>query len=267
MKEINEVYQNMLNDLLFKGTKVGNTTELLNYSFKLENIEDNVVSIEGRHQPHYTIGELLWYLEGRNDVNFISKFGSYWDKITDDGVTNNSAYGYIIHNKFGYDQLELAIRQLKEDPNSRRAIININTPNSNKIITRDLQCTVSLHPYIRDNKVHMTAIMRSNDVITGVPFDVTYFTLLQKIIAKRLGLKTGTYTHFDVSLHLYDRNLEAAKELITAKEISVEYNLERLFDANIRARLCNAVDKHWDEIGKAGFLSLCEDLGIIRYIN
>ena len=33
MKEINEVYQNLINDLLSKGTKVGNTTELLNYSF------------------------------------------------------------------------------------------------------------------------------------------------------------------------------------------------------------------------------------------
>ena len=42
MKEINEVYQNLINDLLSKGTKVGNTTELLNYSFKLENIKDIV---------------------------------------------------------------------------------------------------------------------------------------------------------------------------------------------------------------------------------
>lgn len=265
MSEINNVYKDILRDLKLRGSKANGTTELLNYQFKLHDIENNVITLEGRHQPHYTIGELLWYFSGRNDVEFISKFGSYWNKITDDGITSNSAYGYILKKKFGYDQIELSIRMLKEDPYSRRAVMNINTPNTNKIITRDSQCTISLVPFIRDNKLHMTAIMRSNDVITGVPFDVTYFTEIQKYMAKRLGVDYGTYTHFDVSLHLYDKDLSKLDDLIDAKEVECKYDLEKLHDKNIMNELIDYVDNHW--IDKTHFVSKCRDLGIYKEVN
>lgn len=262
MKLINEMYKNILIDLKHRSSKANNTTELLNYSFRLRDITDNVITLKGRHQPHYTIGELLWYWSGRNDVEFIKKFGNYWDKITDDGVTSNSAYGYILKKKFGYDQIELAIRMLKEDPYSRRAVMNINTPTPNKIITRDSQCTISLVPFVRDKKVHMTAIMRSNDVITGVPFDVTFFTEVQKYIAKRLGLETGTYTHYDVSLHLYDKDLSKLDTLIHDDEVKCEYHLDLLCDKNIMNELINYVDNNW--ISKEDFLDKCKNIGIYK---
>lgn len=61
MSEINDLYKSLLNKVYSEGRTTGNTKELLNYSFTLNDISDNVVAIEGRHQPHYTIGELLWY--------------------------------------------------------------------------------------------------------------------------------------------------------------------------------------------------------------
>lgn len=261
MKEINYEYRNVLADLCENGKEVNNTREHLNYSLTLHDLDNNVVSLAGRHQPHYTIGELLWYWSGRNDVEFISKFGSYWDKITDDGITSNSAYGYILKKKFGYDQIELAIRQLKEDPYSRRAVMNINTPDRNKIITRDSQCTISLVPYIRDGALNMTAIMRSNDVITGLPFDITFFTEVQKYIAARLGLVTGSYTHFDVSLHLYEKDIRKAKEIVdNSQEINVKYNLGLLHNKNILDELIDYVDNHWQ--GKDNFLNVCKEIGL-----
>lgn len=265
MSEINDLYRNLLSKIYNEGRTTGNTKELLNYSFTLNDISDNVVAIEGRHQPHYTIGELLWYWSGRNDVEFIKKFGSYWDKITDDGITSNSAYGYILMKKFGYNQIELAIRQLKEDPNSRRAIMNINTPSRNKIITRDLQCTISLVPYIRDNKVYMTAIMRSNDIITGVPYDVTYFTEVQKYIAKRLGLETGSYTHFDVSLHLYEKDFDKVEKIVNGADKNVKYNLELLHNEDIVNKLITYVDNNWTN--KDEFVTLCKDLGVYEELD
>ena len=64
----------------------------------------------------YAIGELLWYWSGRNDVEFIDHFSKFWRNISDDGKTANSAYGYIIKYKFGFDQLECVINELKRNP-------------------------------------------------------------------------------------------------------------------------------------------------------
>ena len=44
----------------------------------------------------YTIGEMLWYLSGKPLLKEIQKYSKGWDRMTDDGVTVNSNYGYCI---------------------------------------------------------------------------------------------------------------------------------------------------------------------------
>lgn len=51
-----------------------------------------------------------------------------WNKLSDDGITANSAYGYILQKKHGFNQIEKIIELLKVDPYSRRAVMNINVP-------------------------------------------------------------------------------------------------------------------------------------------
>ena len=45
--------------------------------------------------------------------------------------------------------------------------------------------------------------MRSNDAFVGLPHDIFVFTMLQEIIARRVGIAMGSYTHFVTSMHLY----------------------------------------------------------------
>ena len=85
------------------------------------------------------------------------------------------------------------------DPNTRRAVVNINVPNVNVIETKDEPCTIALQFLNRDGKLHCTAIMRSNDIWFGTPYDWAFFIELQKVIADKLGLGYGTYTHFATS--------------------------------------------------------------------
>ena len=150
--------------------------------------------------------ELTWYFSKRKDLGFISKFSKFWEHLSDDGQTVNSAYGYILHRKFGFDQIEMVIRLLKADPGSRRAVVNINDANPRTMITKDEPCTICLQFYIRDGRLNCTAIMRSNDLWFGTPYDVLYFTTLQQYIAACLGLELGSYTHFATSLHYYLRD-------------------------------------------------------------
>ena len=213
VKSIDSIYYNLCSRLYMNGKEVAGTKELNNVCVTLHNIDENIVSIRDI-SPSYLFGEWLWYFTGRNSVEFISSFGSMWRRLSDDGMTNNSAYGYLMKYKFGFDQIEKIIELLSKDPMSRRAVINLNTPNERVIETKDEPCTIALQFLIRDGKLHCTGMMRSNDIWFGFPYDVAFFTELQKYIADRLKVGYGSYTHFVTSLHLYERNYGDIKEIL-----------------------------------------------------
>ena len=264
MLEINELFINLAKELS-NAPQVNDTREVLNKSFTLNDLENNVVTLKCRHNAMlYAIGELIWYWSGRNDVDFIDHFSKFWRNITDDGKTSNSAYGYIIKYKHGFDQLECVINELRRNPNSRRAVININTPCMYRMVTRDTQCTMFLHYYIRDNKLHSTATMRSNDFIKGLTFDITYFTELQKYIAHRLGIECGTYTHFDTSFHTYDSDSKLLDKIMNeTEEVNVKYNTHLLWDKDYLKMMEDKIDNHW--IDKKDFEDFCIKHKLIEY--
>jgi thymidylate synthase len=155
----------------------------------------------------YCIGELLWYLSGNNNLSAIQHYSSSWDRMSDDGKTVNSNYGQLIQSTYGFNQLTMCEDLLRKDPNSRQAVIHLKPPRDvNASPTKDLPCTVSLQFFIRDQKLYMTTYMRSNDIWMGFPYDVFQFTCMQILLAMKLNVDLGSYTHIAGSLHLYKRN-------------------------------------------------------------
>lgn len=265
----NIAYRKMCRDLLEYGRPVetitgsrGKSRELVNYMIKIDDIENNVIDLKTRNASYaYLAGESLWYHAGRNDVGFISKFGKLWEKISDDGITNNSAYGYIIKYKHGFDQAEKIIELLKNDPSSRRAIININVPNENVIETKDEMCTICLNFMIRNMRLDCTAVMRSNDIIFGFTYDFSYFTQLQKYIAKKLGIETGSYTHFAMSLHFYEADYQKLKDIAYGNlEVKESFDMDNLI--KYADELIEYVDSEWK--GKSDFEEILKNRLIIR---
>lgn len=179
--------------------------EILNAVTVIEDPTHNILKSDIRNMPiRYAVGELLWYLSGSNSLDDIKMYSKAWENLSDDGYTVNSAYGYRIQDKFGFNQWEHVINLLKKDPNSRQAVIHIKDASNEP--TKDLPCTVCLQYLIRDGKLHATTYMRSNDIWLGFPYDVFSFTCLQIIMAFELGVGIGEYTHIAGSLHLYSRN-------------------------------------------------------------
>ena len=152
----------------------------------------------------YAVGELMWYLSGNPTLDAIRNYTSAWDRMSDDGVTVNSNYGWCIKYKYGFDQWEYVKDLLRKDINSRQAVLHIKTAEDKP--SKDVNCTVCLQFLIRDGKLHTTVYMRSNDIWTGFPYDVFAFTAFQCKMAMELGVGIGTYTHIAGSLHLYERN-------------------------------------------------------------
>lgn len=258
-KNVDQLYRHVANDLLNSGEVVNGTRELNNVKLILTDITKNIVSIRDI-SPSYLFGEWLWYINGDDSLEFISNFSSFWKNISDDGKTCNSAYGYLIQHKHGFDQADKVVELLRKDPESRRAKININTPNEHVIETKDEPCTMSLHFMIRDGKLHCTAVMRSNDIWFGFPYDVAFFTELQKMIAEKLHVGYGTYTHFAVSLHVYDRDAgnlrKVALQYIPSKPII--FNRSLFFDRNINRYLYEIAKKS----GKEALMAEMSLLGI-----
>ena len=236
---MNKIYLDLCKKLI-TAPIVGNTKELNNYKFELKDITKSIITIRNISKK-YLLAELLWYINERNDKEFIGQFASLWNNISDDGMTSNSAYGYILGKKYGFNQIEQIIELLQKDPNSRRAVLNISDPSINRINTKDMQCTVCLQFLLRNNKLYCTTYMRSNDIWFGLPYDVVYFTFLQKYIAYRLNVGYGTYTHFVGSMHMYLRDEVNIKQMIeNVSEHSFDINYWKLIN---NKEIINLVNK------------------------
>lgn len=179
--------------------------ELLNSTIIITDPRKNFVQSDIRKASiQYAVGELMWYLSGSDKLVDISQFGKFWGTISDDGDTLNSAYGYRIQHKFGFDQWEHCKNLLKADPYSRQAVVHIKDADNRP--TKDTPCTVALQYQIRDNKLYATTFMRSNDIWLGLPYDMFAFMNLQVKMAMELNVDLGDYTHFTGSLHLYEKD-------------------------------------------------------------
>lgn len=193
-------------------------SEIIDATVILKNPTDNISSNCLRNMSmKYAVGELLWYMSGNKNLSAIQLYTRAWDRMSDDGKTVNSNYGWCIQEKYGFNQLDYVEKLLREDPNTRQAVIHIKNPSEEK--SKDVPCTVCLQFFIRQEqlydpkelsipKLYMVTYMRSNDLWMGLPYDIFQFTCLQIMLAMRLNVGLGTYTHHAGSLHLYKRDYD-----------------------------------------------------------
>lgn len=181
----------------------------------------------------YVVAELLWYLSAEDKTDWISNYSSFWNSISDDGETANSAYGARIfkpHPRIAggtFSQWDYIKNELKNDPDSRRAVVHIRSPWDSVKAKLDVPCTLSLQFFIRDGDLHMVAHMRSSDLILGIAYDIPAFTLMQELMAKELNVGVGDYTHVSNSLHIYERHFDMVKNMITRDAILQAKDIHR----------------------------------------
>tara|TARA_Y100000593_G_scaffold25146_1_gene50112 strand:+ start:7634 stop:8626 length:993 start_codon:yes stop_codon:yes gene_type:complete len=181
----------------------------------------------------YVVAELLWYLSGNNETEWIANYSSFWRNISDDGKTANSAYGARIfkpHPRIAggsFSQWDYIKNELKNDPDSRRAVVHIRSPWDSVEAKLDVPCTLSLQFFIRDEKLHLVAHMRSSDLILGIAYDIPAFTMLQELMAFELGINVGTYTHVSNSLHIYERHYEMVENMLQDDSIKAALDIHR----------------------------------------
>ncbi len=162
--------------------------------------------------PAFAAAEAVWILSGSDDP-WIFQFNSRLADYADDGRLMG-AYGPRLRRWHGsVDQLDQARRVLSSDPGSRRAVIQLFDPAADYRGCKDVPCTLGYRFFLRDGLLHMHTSMRSQDLWLGFCYDIFTATLLQELMAGWLGAGLGEYRFQVDSLHLYERDLPAARRL------------------------------------------------------
>lgn len=173
----------------------------------------------------YALAELVWIINGEERSEVINCWNPDLPKYAGNGEIYYGAYGKRIRSHFGFDQLEKAYYALQNVPESRQVVIQIydtkvDFPIENgRPRSEDIPCNICSLLKVRDGKLEWCQIMRSNDVLLGMPYNFVQFTGLQEVLAGWLGLEVGSYSHYSDSLHLYCHD---ANKIGIGQEVEIE---------------------------------------------
>jgi len=165
------------------------------------------------YNPAFAIAETLWILFGRNDARLPVFFNPAFPRFSGAATVYEGAYGDRLRKFFGFDQLERAADVLSANEPSRQVVLQIWDAHSDLPLTdgqprrEDIPCNLLSMLKLRGRRLDWTQVLRSNDLVLGVPYNIVQFTTLQEVVAGWLGAEPGTYTHFSDSLHVYERDM------------------------------------------------------------
>ena len=111
----------------------------------------------------------------------------------------------------GIDQLYNAIKILKEDPTSRRAIVVAWNPlDLDKMALPP--CHMSFMFKVYGKKLSCCMFQRSADWFLGVPFNIASYAILTHIVAELTGLEAHELVMQFGDAHLYQNHIEQAEK-------------------------------------------------------
>ncbi len=103
--------------------------------------------------------------------------------------------------------VDWVVSELKRNNFSRRATIAIKKNDFDNTII-DPPCMQLMMFNIRDEKLHMTVVFRSNDAVRAHYMNAFALIRFQEMIADRLKVEVGSYTHIAESFHAYKESFE-----------------------------------------------------------
>lgn len=163
------------------------------------------------------IGELLWiYQLQSNDINVLEKeFNIKWWEPWDIGDgTIGQRYGAIIKR---YDLINKTINDLKNNKYSRRIIMNMWQLKDFSETNGLNPCVYSTTWNVRGEYLDVFVLQRSSDYIISEGFNRLQYCALLMMISQCVGLKPGKMTYHVNNMHIYDRHIPIAKDILKNK--------------------------------------------------
>ena len=114
------------------------------------------------------------------------------------------------------DQLQNIVDTLRSNPMDRRMVCSAWNPNQIHMMALP-PCHYSWGVTAIGDELHLHWEQRSCDLMLGVPFNIASYALLLELLAREANLKAGNLTGLLVDCHIYENQIEGAKEQLTRK--------------------------------------------------
>ncbi|WP_277552741.1 thymidylate synthase [Halobaculum limi] len=172
------------------------------------------------------IHELLWYLSGEEHIRDLREKTGIWDAWADDEGRLDTAYGrfwrrypipeeglegetwpddtqrWVNDDERTFDQLAYVLDTLRENPQSRRIVVNAWHP-ANATVSTLPPCHYTFVFNVQGDRLNLHLTQRSGDLALGIPFNIAAYSILLTAVAQRTGFEPGTFAHSVVDAHVY----------------------------------------------------------------
>lgn len=144
-------------------------------------------------------------------------------------------WSYTYHSRMA-EQIPLVIAELRRNPDSRRAVIDIRDWQVD-MGSSDPACLQHIQYFIRNGHLDCKVLFRSNDACKAAFMNAFVLIMLQRRIAEALDVRVGEYTHRANSFHCYARDYELLRGYI-----------KRMYDAKENSDVAYRYEYGWDEL-------------------
>lgn len=186
------------------------------------------------------IHELIWLLKGKTSAAYLkdNKVG-IWDLWIDE--KGDLPYTYprqwrAFPNPHGepIDQIAKALKDLKENPSSRRIVVSAWNPAEIEKAALPA-CHALFQFYVANGKLSCQLYQRSADWALGVPFNWVSYSILTHIFAHLSNLEVGEFIWTGGDVHIYENQVEALKTQFNKKshllpKVVINPNLKTIED-------------------------------------
>lgn len=169
--------------------------------------------------------EILWIYQKKSS-NIHDLKAHVWDAWADKDGSIGTCYGYVVGQKFTYkgeqiDQMDYVLKQLKENPYSRRIMTNMYQYQYLATGALDPCCYSMTYNVTKEGeKLVLNAVLnqRSQDILAANNWNVCQYAILLMMVAQVNDMIPGELIHVIADAHIYDRHVDAIKELIKREE-------------------------------------------------
>lgn len=231
MKQYLDLMRHVRDNGAQKGDRTGTGTKsIFGYQMRFDLSEGFPLVTTKKCHLRSIIHELLWFLKGETNTRYLKENGvSIWDEWADENGDLGPVYGYQWRNwptpdGRHVDQVKEVVEQLKNNPDSRRIIINAwnvaDLPDENVSpqanVTNNKMALAPCHAfiqfYVADGKLSCQLYQRSADIFLGVPFNIASYALMTLMLAQVCDLQPGDFIHTLGDAHLYSNHAEQVEE-------------------------------------------------------
>ncbi len=217
MKQYIELLDHVIKNGIEKSDRTGTgTISVFGYQMRFNLEEGFPLMTTKKLHTKSIIHELLWFLNGDTNIKYLNEHGvKIWNEWADEAGNLGPVYGHQWRSwdtadGKSVDQISELINQIKNNPNSRRLLVNAwNVGEIGKMALPP--CHILFQFYVANGKLSCQLYQRSADIFLGVPFNIASYALFTMMIAQVCNLQVGEFIHTFGDAHIYLNHLDQVK--------------------------------------------------------